>query len=132
MTVPPWLPPVAPYREPGPAPALAAVPGGRTAAHQGRTRMQTRAGGAPYRALSGSPLPPGPGTRRGPVYKDAYGLGQDGAIARRERHRRTAARAVESTAAPPPRWRDLRAALARDKAGAGGQALAVCWAGCMR
>ena len=72
-----------------PAPALAAVPGGRTPQRpRGRTqdadpeREQRRT-----RALERIAATTGPGDAPGVrVYKDAYGLGQDGAIARRERH----------------------------------------------
>jgi hypothetical protein len=83
-----------------PAPALAAVPGGRTPQ---RTRGRTRDADAEReerrgRALERIAATTGPGDAPGVrVYKDAYGLGQDGAIARRERHlAELAARAVES------------------------------------
>ncbi len=72
-----------------PAPALAAVPGGRTPQRpRGRTQdADTEREQRRTRALERIAATTGPGDAPGVrVYKDAYGLGQDGAIARRERH----------------------------------------------
>jgi hypothetical protein len=83
-----------------PAPALAAVPGGRTPQRtRGRTHdadpeREHRRTSALERIAATTRPEDVPGIR---VYKDAYGLGQDGAIAQRERHlAELAARAMES------------------------------------
>jgi hypothetical protein len=83
-----------------PRAALAAVPGVRTRQPaRARTRdddaeREQRRTRALERIAATTGPEDAPGVR---VYKDAYGLGQDGAIARRERHlAELAARAVES------------------------------------